>query len=227
MMRPTCSCYLYFSVALLLGFLANAATSKEPSSPSIAIVATSSLRGGGSIHSSRQVQDDQQEANNYDNEAKDGQANYYYYDYDANRNYYYEAMNEQANYNYEAMNQQANYNYYNGATNEQGAYNYEGAENYDYEAMQEEDEDDDNFENKSGWNGNWNDDSVEQVKQEAASNFLSMFEKAPSEWNALQWVFAVLLLSVFGFLYCCWCMLCVVPQCCGRKGTMMYAAMAN
>lgn len=96
-------------------------------------------------------------------------------------------------------------------------------EDYDYDAI----DDDDNFEDSSGWNGYVSDDTIQHFEQEAAAGFLSMFELAPKQWSYIQWLYVILILLIFGSCYCCWCMWCVVPRCCGRKGSMMYAAMTN
>jgi hypothetical protein len=62
--------------------------------------------------------------------------------------------------------------------------------------------------------------------QDAESMFLDMFYTSPSTWTALEWGIFAGMLTLFGILFFCWCLVCVIPQCCGhRAAALAYAAL--
>lgn len=78
----------------------------------------------------------------------------------------------------------------------------------------------------------WNDydDDQEQgndgSSQRKDNTFVDMFVNSPKEWTALEWGIFAGLLTLFGILFCCWCLVCVIPQCFGHRAALAYAAMA-
>lgn len=70
-----------------------------------------------------------------------------------------------------------------------------------------------------------NDGGSNSYKATALQTTGNMFSMAPNQWSPLQWcIFALMLLS-FSTCFFCWCVACVIPRCCGQKGTLMYSAM--
>jgi len=73
--------------------------------------------------------------------------------------------------------------------------------------------------------GDDNDDMVVKAEQYSEEKFVDMFWTPPASWNALQWVFFCLLLSINSLLFFCFCIACIIPRCCHKSAPMMYAAM--
>lgn len=69
------------------------------------------------------------------------------------------------------------------------------------------------------------DDDDYQYAHQAANTAGNMWTTAPHDWSPTQWAFFSMFLSLISFLCCCWCLICVIPRCCGQRGTMMYSAM--
>lgn len=78
--------------------------------------------------------------------------------------------------------------------------------------------------NNEGYNEG-DDDLIANAEQYSEQKFVDMFWTAPSSWNALQWVFFSLLLSINSLLFFCFCIACFIPRCCHKSTPMMYAAM--
>lgn len=68
----------------------------------------------------------------------------------------------------------------------------------------------------------FNDDAVKN----AENTFIDMFITSPNSWSALEWGVFAGLLTLFGVIFCCWCLVCIIPQCCGHRAAMAYAAMS-
>jgi hypothetical protein len=98
-------------------------------------------------------------------------------------------------------------------------------QDYENENQEEQNDDDDNQ----------NDDNVvtnyeQQGGAAVESTFGDMFYTSPSTWSAAEWGVFAGLLTLFGVIFCCWCLVCVIPKCsracCGDRAVpMMYAAM--
>jgi hypothetical protein len=93
-------------------------------------------------------------------------------------------------------------------------------EQQDNEYQEENEQDDENE----------NDDVVKTYEQGAKSTFGDMFYTSPSTWSATEWGVFAGLLTLFGVIFCCWCLVCAIPKCSracfgDRAAPMMYAAM--
>ena len=79
----------------------------------------------------------------------------------------------------------------------------------------------------AGWNNN--DDAsyyTDDVVKNAEGTFLDMFYTSPSTWTALEWGFFAGMMTLFGVCFFCWCLVCIIPQCCGhRAAALAYASM--
>ena len=108
----------------------------------------------------------------------------------------------------------------------------ESSEEDDYytESSEEDDYYNDDGQAVGDDEGSWqaksyDDDRVHHYEQSALRTTGNMFLIPPHEWSPLQWFFFSLMLILFGSCFFCCCILCVVPRCCGQKGTLMYSAM--
>lgn len=77
---------------------------------------------------------------------------------------------------------------------------------------------------------NSNDDVTNYVTddaiQNAESTFLDMFYTSPSTWSPLEWGIFAGMLTLFGIIFFCWCLVCIIPQCCGhRAAALAYATL--
>jgi hypothetical protein len=72
-----------------------------------------------------------------------------------------------------------------------------------------------------------NDDNgvYHHYKKAALQTTGSMWSLPPNQWSPLQWFFFSVMLFTFGSCFFCWCLACIIPRCCGQKGTLMYSAM--
>jgi hypothetical protein len=94
----------------------------------------------------------------------------------------------------------------------------------------EQQDNEDQEENEHG-DENQSDDAVRSYEQGAKNTFGDMFYTSPSSWSAAEWGVFAGLLTLFGVVFCCWCLVCLIPKCsracCGdRAAPMIYAAMA-
>lgn len=68
------------------------------------------------------------------------------------------------------------------------------------------------------------DDSLTNFEKGAQYTFGDMFYTSPSTWSALEWGIFAGLLTLFGICFCCWCLACVIPRCCGNTAPLLYYA---
>ena len=71
----------------------------------------------------------------------------------------------------------------------------------------------------------YSDDAVTNTDIYSAQTLWYMFETAPHYWSPLQWCLLVTFVMSFSSLSFCVCVVCIIPRCCGQRGTMIYAAM--
>ena len=71
----------------------------------------------------------------------------------------------------------------------------------------------------------YSDDTVKNTEIYTAQTLWYMFETAPHYWSPLQWCLFVTFVMLFSSLSFCACVVCIIPRCCGQRGTMIYAAM--
>lgn len=68
--------------------------------------------------------------------------------------------------------------------------------------------------------------AANSFQQGAGDTFAVMFVTSPSNWTPLEWGVFFLLLLIFGICFFCFCVCFIVPQCCGHRAAMAYAAMS-
>jgi hypothetical protein len=68
--------------------------------------------------------------------------------------------------------------------------------------------------------------AANSFQQGAGDTFADMFVTSPSNWTPLEWGVFFLLLLIFGICFFCFCVCFIVPQCCGHRAAMAYAAMS-
>lgn len=71
------------------------------------------------------------------------------------------------------------------------------------------------------------DDTVKNYAQSSENTFIDMFVTPPKSWSPLEWGIFAGIMTLFGVFFCCWCLVCVIPQCCGHRNvSLAYAACA-
>jgi len=68
-------------------------------------------------------------------------------------------------------------------------------------------------------------DNAQNVETYWGNQFLAMFETAPHYWAPMQWFFFAMFVMLSSAISFCFCILCIIPRCCGKTGTIIYASM--
>lgn len=92
--------------------------------------------------------------------------------------------------------------------------------------MEDANDNNQNDDNAQGGDNQDQDNSSNTYYTDAGDTFVDMFVTSPSSWTPLEWGIFVMLLVSFGICFFCWCVVCIVPQCCGHRAAMAYAAMS-